>query len=481
MQNHIKQQFEQIVGRPYVLDAPEVLATYESDACVLMKGRPDLVVLPINAQEVAAVVKVCKTHNLPFIARGSGTGLSGGTLPVNGGVFIGMSRMNRIVEIDPDNRTATVEPGVINAWLNREAAQYNLFYAPDPSSQAACSIGGNVAENAGGIHCMKYGVTVDNILALEVVTPDGEIVWFGGRHGHYGNTNWVGIFVGSEGTLGIATKAIVKLTPKPETIKVFLCAFQKLEQATDLVAAIIASGIQPSALEFMDEFTVKAVNAAFQLGFPEACEAVLLIELDGTAKMVALAEKKLESLLLAHGVSQVRVAETEQERLQLWKSRKGTVAAYGRILPAFYLHDCVIPRSELTRLLRQIQEIGQQYDVLIGNVFHAGDGNLHPNILLDPKDEAMIERALAAGEAIMRACLAVGGVLSGEHGIGIEKSHFMPLQYTESELAVMHRLKDVFDPENLANPEKIFPMRSGCGETRKGLSLKLLQTGGAWI
>ncbi len=473
--------FRQIVGREFVHREPEVLATYESDGCVLMKARPDLVVLPNSTQEVAAIIQVCYEHKVPFVARGSGTGLSGGVLPMQGGVFIGMSRMNRILEINPDNRTATVETGVINAWLNREARSYNLFYAPDPSSQAACTLGGNIAENAGGIHCMKYGVTMDHILGLEIVTPEGDIVWVGGEHGYSDGTDWVGLFVGSEGTFGIATKAIVRLTPLPEKTKVFLAAFNRLEDSTDAVASIIASGLKPAALEFIDEFTVKAVNQAFDIGFPETSEAVLLVELDGSAQTVALDETRLLAILQSHSVSQLRMAEDEKERLKLWKARKGAVAAYGRILPAFYLHDCVIPRSELTHVLRQIQAIGEKYNVIIGNVFHAGDGNLHPNILLDPKDADMTKRVLDAGEEMLEVCLSVGGVLSGEHGIGIEKAHFMARQFSEAELDVMQRLKRVFDPAGLSNPEKIFPTRTGCGEIRKGLPEKILQTGAGWI
>lgn len=473
--------FERIVGKDFVHAKPEVLATYECDALVLMKNRPHLVVLPANTQEVSEVVKICHTHGIPFIARGSGTGLSGGTLPVEGGVFIGLARMNRILEIDPDNQTAIVETGVVNAWLNREARQYNLFYAPDPSSQAACTIGGNIAENAGGIHCVKYGVTVDHILGLEVVTPTGEIVRIGGPHGQYQGVNWVGLFVGSEGTFGVVTKAILKLLPIPQKIKVFLAAFPKLAQATGAVENIIASGMKPAALEFMDEVTIQAVNAAFDVGFPKKSQAVLLIELDGTEKTLALHEKKLLDRLDFHQASQIRMAEDEADRMKLWKARKGAVAAYGRIQPAFYLHDCVIPRGELTNLLKKIQTIGKKYDVIIGNVFHAGDGNLHPNILFDPKNEEMTQRVLAAGEEILKACIAVGGVLSGEHGIGVEKSEYMSLLFTEAELSVMQRLKAVFDSQNLANPGKIFPHRKGCGETNLGLPHKIVQSGAGWI
>lgn len=470
-------ELQQTVGQRNVLYAPEELLAYECDACVLIQRQPDCVVLPGSTEEVAQVVRICNRYHVPFVARGGGTGLSGGALAAEGGVLIALSRMNRILEIDGDNRTALVETGTVNAWLNREAAVYNLFYAPDPSSQAASTLGGNIAENAGGVHCIKYGVTADHILGLEVVTTDGEIAWLGGPHGQYRQTNWLGMFIGSEGTLGIATRAQVRLTPLPQAVKVFLVAFETLSDAGDAVSGIVKSGIVPAALEFMDDVTIGAVNAAFDMGFPEDSEAILLIELDGPAERLAIEEDRLRATLLPFRMQQFRTAETADERLSLWKARKLAVAAYGRILPAFYLHDCVIPRSKLTLLLRQIQAIGRKHQVIIGNVFHAGDGNLHPNILLDPRNEDMVRRALLAGEEILAACLAVGGVLSGEHGIGLEKAEFMAKVFTEAELAVMHRLKQALDPKGLANPGKVFPSRSGCGESRKGLPHLLQATG----
>lgn len=476
-------QLRQTVGQLFVLDQPEVLMTYECDACLLIKAVPDLVVLPRTAEETADIIRLCHHWGLPFIPRGAGTGLSGGALPIDGGVMVGLNRLNRILDIDPVNHTATVETGVVNAWLNRDLKPHGLFYAPDPSSQAACTLGGNIAENAGGIHCFKYGVTTDHILALEVVSPEGDLLWLGGPHGHYIDTNWVNLFVGSEGTFGIATKAIVRLTPAPASTKVFLAAFNTLTDATNAVADIIAQGLKPSALEFIDDFTARAVDDAFHVGFPKEAEAVLLIELDGPSAYVAYAEDPLRAVLEHHHVSQLRTATHESERLKLWQARKGAAAAYGRIMPAFYLHDCVIPRSELSNLLLKIKAVAQEYDVLIGNVFHAGDGNLHPNILFDPDDPAMVERVLAAGHVILKACLEVGGVLSGEHGIGIEKAQYMDQLFTPSELDIMKRLKRVFDPTGLANPLKIFPHRGGCGESRHNhqLPLKLVNAGLGWV
>jgi glycolate oxidase len=481
MSNALVQKLRTRLGARFVLDQPEELAVYECDACTLIKKLPDVVALPRTADDVAFIVKACNELKIPYTARGAGTGLSGGALPMQGGVLISLNRMDRILEIDARNRTATVEVGVVNVWLNEALKPHGLFYAPDPSSQIACTLGGNIAENAGGIHCIKYGVTTDHVLALQVVLPDGTITWLGSKNRRSHGPNLTGLMVGSEGTLGIITQAIVRLTPKPEKTKVYLAAFDTVTDAGTTVSEIIKSGLLPSALEFIDAFTVRAVNQAFQVGFPEQAEAVLLIELDGDAAQVAHDEIKLNEILALHRVSQIRVGETEAERLALWKSRKATVAAYGRYLPAFYLHDCVIPRSQLVPILQKITEVGNRYNITIGNVFHAGDGNLHPNILFDPDDPDMVRNALKGGEEIMRACLAIGGTLSGEHGIGIEKAEYMPLQFSAESLEKMKLVKRTFDPAGLSNPQKIFPVRSGCGETRKATSPALLTGEGLWI
>lgn len=481
MQKVMIQKLRAKLGARYVLDKPEELAVYECDACTLIKKAPELVVLPRSAEEVATVIQLCNEYKVPYTARGSGTGLSGGALAMQGGVMISMNRMDRILEIDPRSRTATVEVGVVNAWLNEALKPYGLFYAPDPSSQVACTIGGNIAENAGGIHCIKYGVTTDHILALQVVLPDGSITWLGSKSRRSHGPSLVGLMVGSEGTLGIVTQAVVRLTQKPENIRVYLAAFDTTADAGAAVSAIIKSGMTPSALEFMDAFTVKAVNEAFHVGFPEQAEAVLLIELDGYGSQITHDELKLKEILEEHKVSQIRIGETEAERAALWKSRKATVAAYGRFLPAFYLHDCVIPRSQLVPILEKINEVAERYNITIGNVFHAGDGNLHPNILFDPDDAEMVRNALEGGEEILHACLAVGGTLSGEHGIGIEKAGYMGLQFSEESLEKMKLVKQSFDPAGLSNPEKIFPMRTGCGETHRATTPALLTGDGLWI
>lgn len=469
------------IGARFVLDRPEEMAVYECDACTLLKHPPHGVVLPRTTEDVAFIVNACRRLGVPYTARGAGTGLSGGALPVEGGVLLGLNRMDRIVEINVANRTATVEVGVVNARLNQAAKPHGLFYAPDPSSQAACSLGGNIAENAGGIHCIKYGVTSDHVLALEVVLPDGEIVWLGSPSRRRHGPNLTGLLVGSEGTLGVVTRAMLRLTPLPDMTRVYLTTFDSLEAAGAAVSAIIGSGLLPSALEFMDAFTVRAVNIAFSVGFPEEAEAVLLIELDGSVEQVIRDESRLRAILTAQGVGQVRVGETPEERLALWKARKATVAAYGRFQPAFYLHDCVIPRSRLVPILQRIQAAAAKHRVTIANVFHAGDGNLHPHVLFDSADADMVRRALTAGDEILHACMAMGGALSGEHGVGLEKAEYMHLQFSPESLERMRRLKRVFDPEGLANPGKMFPRRVGCGEARAGVTPPALTGEGLWI
>lgn len=467
-------RLQRLVGKGYVLSRPEELATYEADACLLMRARPDVVVLPATADEVAAIVRLCAELNTPFVARGAGTGLSGGALPVEGGVIIGLNRMNTIVEVDIENRTAIVQPGVVNARLNDTLTPLGLFYAPDPSSMAACTLGGNVAENAGGIHCLKYGVTVDHVLGVEVVLPDGTgPVWLENPARLSHGLNLTGVMVGSEGTLGVVTAIKIRLLPKPACRFVSLLAYGRVSDATRSVSDIIASGLVPAALEFMDAFTVRAVNDAFSVGFPENSEAVLLAEIDGPdAETVAQQHATLLGIVGKHQPIEVRTATTEADCQALWKARKGTVAAYGRTLPAFYLHDCVVPRSRLTEMLRRIDAIAEKYNVIVGNVFHAGDGNLHPNILFDPADDEMIQRVLRAGEEMLEACLAVGGTLTGEHGVGIEKSRYMGRLYTEADLETMAMVKNAFDPQRLANPSKILPVRKGCGEARAGAPAK---------
>jgi glycolate oxidase len=479
---NIVRAFEKSLSPTQVLSKPEELLTYECEATLLFKGQPNLVVLPKTTQQVAQIVKTCIEYKLPFVARGAGTGLSGGSVADSGGVIISLANMNQITEVDPINQTATVQPGVVNASLNQLIKPIGLFYAPDPSSQSACTIGGNIAENAGGIHCLKYGVTVDHILSLELVTPEGDIIWLGNATGKNALCNWTGLVVGSEGTFGIVTQAILKLTPSPPITLVYLLSYNQVSLATQTVSQIIASGTQPAAMEFMDAFTIQSVNTAFNYGFSPTAKAILLIELDGTVAEIQAQQKQLEKVIQQFPPEKIDVAKSQEERELFWKGRKSAAASYGHYAPSFYLHDCVIPRRKLTEIITRIEDIAKKYQVMIGNVFHAGDGNLHPNILFNPNDPDLLERSLKAGEEILKACLAVGGVLSGEHGIGLEKQAYMTDQYNEETLKLMLELKQVFDPQCLSNPGKILPKRSTCGEIKAQEKVQQLVTSGeAWV
>lgn len=463
-EQHIK-ALEEIVGKNYVLTSPAERATYECDACLLIKIQPDCIVLPKTTNEVARIARYCHQHHIPITPRGAGTGLSGGALASEGGVLLGLNRMDNILDIDLKNQTARVQAGTINGNLNKALSNSPFFFAPDPSSQSASTIGGNIAENAGGIHCIKYGVTHQHIISLQVVLFDGRTLETGTNTPFHKGINLTQLFCGSEGTLGIITEATVKLTLKPESQQVYLAAFPSIQSAGQCVSDIIQQNLNPAALEFMDAFTIKAVNAAFNVGFPEDSAAVLLIELDGTSQALAHAHTKLSNIFKHHHTLEVRQATTEEERHKLWQARKKSVAAYGRYYPAFYLHDCVIPRSQISHVLTEIEKIRDKYDAPIGNVFHAGDGNLHPNILFNPNDSDMIERVLKAGEEILEVCLQVGGTLSGEHGIGLEKSEYMDRIFSDADRAAMQQVRHVFNPTGLLNPHKIFPQRAGCGET----------------
>ncbi|MBK8190996.1 MAG: FAD-binding protein [Vampirovibrionales bacterium] len=479
-------ELSRMVGARFVLSQPSERAAYECDACVLIQAPPDVIVLPGSSEEAAAVVALCAQHGVPYTPRGAGTGLSGGALAIEGGVLIGMNRLRRILAIDVENRTATIQAGVVNARLNAALAGSGLFYAPDPSSMSACTLGGNLAENAGGIHCVKYGVTTDHVLSLRLVTSDGALVWTappGGcahRRGGAG-LNLTGLLVGSEGTMGLITEAIVKLTPVAPDIRAYLAAFDAVACAGEAVSAIIADGLAPAALEFMDAFTVRAVNEAFDVGFPENCQAVLLIELDGTPERATLQEARLRTLLQTHGARQIRSAQRDDERAEIWSARKRSVAAYGRYAPAFFVMDTVIPPSALVSLLDEIEAIARRHQLLIGNVFHAGDGNLHPNILFDPSDPDAARRVMLGGEEILKACVAAGGTLSGEHGVGLEKADYMSLVYSPADLARMQAVRQAVEPSGLANPGKIFPHRRACGETAGALAPAALNASGAWI
>ena len=452
-----------IVGDEHVIHRPEELVVFEFDATI-EQSTPHAVALPASTEEVAEIVKLCRRFDVPLTPRGAGTGLSGGAVPTKRGVVLATGRMRRILEIDPIDRVAVVEPGLPNIQLSEAAAEHGLFYAPDPSSQIACSIGGNVAENAGGAHCLALGVTTNHVLGIEVVTANGDILSLGGRVAETAGYDLRGIFVGSEGTLGIATKITVKLLPAPKTVVTLLAIFDSVEQASRTVSAIIGAGLVPGALEMMDRTTLQAVEAGLQCGYPMDAGAVLLVELDGRSELVDDQVRIAHEACVAKGASEVRTAQDANERAQLWKGRKGAIGALGRLAPNYYILDGVVPRSRLVETMIRVGEISERYGFDIANVFHAGDGNLHPCILFDQSQEGQKQRVLEAGAEVMRVCVDVGGALTGEHGVGFEKQSFMPWLYNELDLAHMALIRPAFGNDGLLNPCKILPAGIGCGE-----------------
>jgi glycolate oxidase len=460
----LRRELEGVVGPGGVLSEPDELLVYESDGLTLFRALADFVVFPTSAEQVSAVVRIAGREGLPFVARGAGTGLSGGCLPAEGGIVLSLMRMNRVLEVDYDNQIAVVEPGLVNLHLSWAVGPHGFYYAPDPSSQQACTIGGNIANNSGGPHTLKYGVTVNHVLGLEVVMPDGEIVWLGGRTREALGYDLVGVFVGSEGTFGIATKIVVRILRKPAAVKTVLAVFDQIDQASAAVSAIIARGLVPAAMEMIDQLTIQAVEDAFGCGYPRDAAAALLIEIDGLAAGLDIQTEHIVAACRESGAREVRAAADEAERQLLWKGRKSAFGAYGRISPAYMVMDGVIPRTRLPQVLARVNEIVAAHGLRVGNVFHAGDGNLHPNILYDPRVPGEEARVVAAGAAIMKVCAEVGGSISGEHGIGLEKADFMPFIFSEADLAFMQRLKVAFNPTGLCNPGKVFPTKKSCGE-----------------
>ncbi len=449
------------VGPEWVISDPDQLLVYESDAQTAHYRVPQAVVLPRGTEEVARVVEVLHRHGVPMTPRGSGTGLSGGALALEGGVVIGTSRMNRILEVDPDNRRALVQCGVVNTDLTAAAAPFGLHYAPDPSSQTACTIGGNVAENSGGPHCLKYGVTSRYITGLRVVLPDGETVWLGGQ-GREGTTfDLVGLFVGSEGCFGMATEIEIALVPVPEATRTLLAIFETLEDAGRAVTAIISAGLLPAALEIVDRNTIRAVEASiFAAGYPTDAGAALVVEFDGMDAGMDADAAKAQSCCEEAGAREVRKAETGEERLALWKGRKKAFGAMGRLAPDLLVQDATVPRTRLPEVLARISEIADRYGLQVANVFHAGDGNLHPNIVFDRRDAEETLRVEEASSEIMRVCVEAGGTITGEHGVGIDKRKYMSLIFSAEELELLRGVKGVFDPRGLCNPGKVIPERS---------------------
>jgi glycolate oxidase len=465
MNSGLVQEFEKLLGEASVLHKPEDLLLYEYDGSV-EKGRPNLVVFPTATEHVSRIVKLAAKYNAPVVGRGAGTGLSGGALARTGGVMIVFARMNRILEVDAENQRAIVQPGVVNYELTRTAEPYGLYFAPDPSSWKSCTIGGNVAENAGGPHTLAYGVTTNHVTALELVLPDGEILRVGSKHGETPGFDLTGLFVGSEGTLALVTEITVKLSRKPEAVKTLLAIFDSVDDAAESVVDITARAITPAACEMLDGWTLRAVEDYIHAGFPLDSAAVLLIEVEGLAEAVAAQADAVTEVCNAHHAREVRVARDDAERELLWKGRKNAFGALGRLAPSNYVLDGVIPRSKLPQTLRRIQQIGAQYGFQIGNIFHAGDGNLHPIVLYDPRDTAQFERAMQASAEIIRYCLEIGGALTGEHGVGMEKSELMPLVFSDADFDLMRRVHDAFNPDSSLNPGKIFPLSKGCGEIR---------------
>lgn len=451
-------ELKKIVGLNNVLSQKEELLVYECDALTTHRAMPRAVVLVSSTKEVSQVLTLLNQYNIPFVARGAGTGLSGGALALSDGVIIEMARMNKILSISYEDRLAVVETGLVNINLTRRVEPNGYFYAPDPSSQTACTIGGNIAENAGGPHCLKYGSTVNHILALKVVLPSGEIIDFGADGADSIGYDLVGLFVGSEGTFGIATEATVKLQRSPEMVKTMLVDFLTTEEASLTVSEIIAAGILPSALEMMDIVTVGAIESSvFAAGMPTDAAAVVIIELDGIAIELEDETEKVKEICLANGARSVQIARDQAERLKIWAGRKGAFGAMGRISPDLMVQDGVIPRSKLPIVLTEVYRIAAHYKLRISNVFHAGDGNLHPNISYDGRDKEELARVKAACNEIMQFCVSVGGSITGEHGVGADKINYMPLIFTAIDLEKMLNIRECFNPKQLANPQKLIP------------------------
>ena len=465
MDSQLLERLRGIVGADQCLSSPAELYAYECDGLTLDGQRPSAVVLPATTEEVARVVAACREAKHPFVPRGAGTGLSGGAHPLRDAVVVSCARMREIVEVNADDRIAVVQPGVVNADLSAAVRHLGLFYAPDPSSQQACTIGGNVAENSGGPHTLKYGTTTNHVLALELVLPDASVVRVGSPSGGASGYDLVGACVGSEGTIGIVTEVTVRLEPLPEAIETLLVIFDDVPAACRLVGRIIRSGLVPAALEVVDRRTVEAVEASvYAAGLPTDAGAVLILELDGAACALPAQVERIRGLAAETGARDIRVAGGETERALFWRARKGAFGAMGRLAPDLYVHDAVVPRGRLPEILEQVCAIGDRYRLKLSNVFHAGDGNLHPNISFDRRDPDELERVIAAGREILEVCIAAGGVLTGEHGVGAEKRDYMGMLFGAADLDAMKRLRDAFDPDGLCNPDKIIPTTRACVE-----------------
>ena len=465
--NDLINELRNIVGADAVVAEEQELLVYECDAYTLQKNLPTAVVLPATTEEVVAVVKLCKRLQLPIIPRGAGTGLSGAVLAVDGGVMIALTRMNRVLNIDARNRRALVESGCVNAWITRDAESFGLFFAPDPSSQSACTIGGNVATNSGGPHTLKNGVTTNHVLGYEIVLPDGTVEWLGVTPDGGEEVEGLdlrGAAIGSEGMFGVVTQVLVRLMKQPVAFKTFLGVFESVDDASQTVSDIIAAGIVPGALEMMDQLITQAVEEAYHFGFPLDAGAILIVELDGMEDGVEAQAVQVEAICRENNAREVRVAKDDTERAELWKCRKRAFGAVGRISPNYITQDGVVPRSKLPEIMRFIKQTSEKCGLRIPNVFHAGDGNIHPLILYDERYPEQIKRALQAGNDILDKCVELGGSVTGEHGIGAEKIDFMVKQFSKDDLDAMQMLRLAFDPEKRCNPHKMFPGSKRCAD-----------------
>jgi len=459
----ILRELRSVVGERGLICSPEELRTYECDGLTNFRVVPAAVVLPDSTEQVQDVVRICHRERIPFVARGSGTGLSGGALPIAGGIVISLARMNRILEVDLANERVVVEPGVINLEVTARVAPAGYFYAPDPSSQSVCSIGGNVAENSGGAHCLKYGFTTTHVLALEVVLPDGTVAHLGKKTLDAPAYDLHGVFVGSEGTLGIATKITLRVVPRPECIQTLLAAFHSPNEAGAAVSGIIAAGILPAAIEMMDNLAIQAAEAAVHANYPD-CGGLLLVELDGPEAEVRARMQQVDEICRAHGAWELRVAQTETERMLVWKGRKAAFASVGRISPNYIVQDGVIPRTALPEVMTEIARLGLESGLRVANVFHAGDGNLHPLVMYDQRIPGQEKAAEALSERILELCIQKGGSITGEHGVGEDKKYMMAKMFAEPDLDTMQRVRCAFDPLLVSNPTKVFPRPRLCGE-----------------
>jgi glycolate oxidase len=457
-------QLSQFLKVENIVSAPEAMRPYDCDGMSAYQVLPWLVVLPETIEQAQAVLRLCHQHGVPVVARGAGTGLSGGALPVANGVLLSLAKFTRILAIDPDNRSARVQPGVRNLAISEAAAPFGLYYAPDPSSQIACTIGGNVAENAGGVHCLKYGLTVHNLLALKLLTVEGELITLGGAGLDCAGYDLLAVLTGSEGLLGVIVEITLKLLPLPETASTLLAVFADIEQAGEAVTAIIGAGLLPAGLEMMDNLAIRAAEAFVHAGYPVEAAALVLCEMDGMAEQVAADLAKAQAILLTNGATEVRLAQNEAERKKFWAGRKSAFPAVGRLSPDYYCMDGTIPRRRLAEVLRGIAALSEEFGLAVANVFHAGDGNLHPLILYDANQPGELVRAEAFGSQILQLCVVAGGTITGEHGVGMEKINQMCVQFSSAELRQFHALKAAFDPCGLLNPGKAIPSLPRCAE-----------------